>query len=415
MPKGPEMQPLGGLQQAADGGAVGSFAFGGDVDNFARDAIRQTVTGAVGTNPGVAAGMMQQNPALFGAQAQIFKPTELSSMLGNVGFGRAEQNPPMGSPDDKRDGGSQQPAPPPTNMWGTPPGYAEGGRVKNKKQEEMTKREFESVFDFLGEGELPPSRQRAEGIEGDLVFPQFSHAPPEIYRTPQATEGWRTAPPIAEPEGWRAAPPVAMPEPAPERGIYAQGGLVDQPGYYAAGGLSPASMRSYASTAHYSGANVKPAINPPGVHLISSSEVAGRTDRIPMRARTGSFVLPADVVSGLGQGNTNAGAKMWGQMISHSIGPMGIQNAIRQRTLRAPALRGFSSRSSGSKGFADGGEVDDLTPIVTAGGEALVDPEIVCALGGGDPDQGKKVLINSVMTVRGHTIKHLKKLPRPVP
>jgi hypothetical protein len=289
---------------------------------------------------------------------------------------------------------------------------AEGGRVKTKKQAE-TKREFESVFDFLGEGELPPSRQRAEGIEGDLVFPQFSRAPPEIYRTPAATEGWRTAPPIAEPEG-RAAPPVLLPGPGAEPGIYAQGGLVDLPGYYAPGGLTPASMRSYASAAHYSGANVKPAITPPGVHLINSSSVAGRTDRIPMQARTGSFVLPADVVSGLGQGNTNAGAKMWGQMISHSIGPMGIQNAIRQRTLKAPALRGFGARSS-TKGFADGGEVDDLTPIVTAGGEALVDPEIVCALGGGDPDQGKKVLINSVMTVRGHVIKHLKKLPRPAP
>jgi hypothetical protein len=193
----------------------------------------------------------------------------------------------------------------------------------------------------------------------------------------------------------------------------AQGGLVDHPGFYAAGGLSPASMRSYASQAHYSGMNVKPAINPPGVHLIHSSSVAGRTDRIPMQARTGSFVLPADVVSGLGQGNTNAGAKMWGQMISHSIGPMGIQNAIRQRTLRAPTLRGFGGGAN--KGFADGGEVDDLTPIVTAGGEALVDPEIVCQLGDGDPGRGKKVLINSVLTVRNHTIKHLQKLPRPVP
>jgi hypothetical protein len=131
------------------------------------------------------------------------------------------------------------------------------------------------------------------------------------------------------------------------------------------------------------------------------------------------------VVSGLGQGNTNAGAKMWGQMISHSIGPMGMQNAIRQRTLKAPALRGFGARSS-TRGFADGGMMghnmgppldddNDLTPIVTAGGEALIDPEIVCQLGDGDPDRGKKVLINSVMTVRNHTINHLKKLPKPAP
>ena len=154
----------------------------------------------------------------------------------------------------------------------------------------------------------------------------------------------------------------------------AYGGLVDLPGHYAPGGLTPASMRSYATTAHYSGANVKPAIKPPGVHLIASSSGPGRTDRIPMNARTGSFVLPADVVSGLGQGNTQAGAKMWGSMIAHSIGPMGMQNAIRQRTLRAPALRGFGARSSSKGGFADGGslgEDDDLTPIVTAGGEAL--------------------------------------------
>ena len=204
----------------------------------------------------------------------------------------------------------------------------------------------------------------------------------------------------------------------------AQGGLVDRPGYYAPGGLTPASMRSMGSQAHYSGTNVKPAINPPGVHLINSSSVAGRTDRIPMQARTGSFVLPADVVSGLGQGNTGAGAKMWGQMISHSIGPVGIQNAIRQRTLKAPALRGFGSRSGSTRGFADGGmghnqgppmDDEDLTPIVTAGGEALIDPEIVDALGGGDSDRGKKVLIDSVMTVRDHVIKHLKKLPRPAP
>ena len=225
---------------------VDESAFGGATDNFARDAISQTVAGAVGTNPGVAAGMIQQNPALLGAQAQIFKPTELSSMFGNIGFGRAEQNPPMPSSDDKNNN-SQQPAPQQQpNLWGGL-GMAEGGHVKKKQQEKATRPDFESVFDFLGQEELPPSRQRAEGIEGDLVFPQFSRAPPETFRTPAATEGWRTAPPVAEPEG-RAAPPVALPGPGPEKGIYAQGGLVDQPGFYAAGGLSPASMRSYAQS-----------------------------------------------------------------------------------------------------------------------------------------------------------------------
>ena len=198
-------------------------------------------------------------------------------------------------------------------------------------------------------------------------------------------------------------------------GQFALGGLVDRPGYYATGGLGPSQMQSHATRAHYSGANVKPAIKPPGVHLINSS-VPGRTDRIPMRAKTGSFVLPADVVSGFGQGNTQAGAKMWGDAIAHSIGPMGIQSAIRARAMRAPTLgmAGLGGRGGkGARGFAEGGDVDDLTPIVTAGGEALVDPEIVEALGGGDPELGKKKLTSSMMKVRKQVIEHLKSLPRP--
>src|SRR5215831_16340616 len=55
-------------------------------------------------------------------------------------------------------------------------------------------------------------------------------------------------------------------------------------------------------------------LNDDCVHLVQS-EVPGRTDRIPMTARAGSYILPADVVSGLGQGNTAAGAKMWADVL----------------------------------------------------------------------------------------------------
>jgi hypothetical protein len=57
---------------------------------------------------------------------------------------------------------------------------------------------------------------------------------------------------------------------------------------------------------------------------------------------------------------------------------------------------------------------NEFTPIVTAGGEIVVDPEIVAALGEGDPDSGKKMLANSVEHVRKQTIQHMKKLPGPV-
>src|ERR1019366_4073347 len=37
------------------------------------------------------------------------------------------------------------------------------------------------------------------------------------------------------------------------------------------------------------------------------SAVAGRTDHIPLDVPSGSYVIPADIVSGLGEGNTMAG------------------------------------------------------------------------------------------------------------
>ena len=67
-----------------------------------------------------------------------------------------------------------------------------------------------------------------------------------------------------------------------------------------------------------------------------------------MRARSGSFIVPADAVSGLGQGNTYAGAKMWGQMLSHSVGPAGVARAIeRAATARRPRARYVAPRFAG--------------------------------------------------------------------
>jgi len=202
----------------------------------------------------------------------------------------------------------------------------------------------------------------------------------------------------------------------------AEGGYVDAPGYYAPGGLTQAGMHTLGTQAHYSGANVKPAINPPGVHLMSSSSIPGRTDRIPMRAKPGSYVLPADVVSGLGQGNTMAGAKMWGQAIMAAAGPAGAgtMGAIRRGSMPKASVPRMSART---KGFAEGGGMghnggppmeDAYVPIVTAGGEVLVDPELVYALCDGSEMLSKRKLAESVVNVRKQTIAHLKKLPRPV-
>jgi hypothetical protein len=129
------------------------------------------------------------------------------------------------------------------------------------------------------------------------------------------------------------------------------------------------------------------------VHLVQS-ETPGRTDRIPMTARAGSYILPADVVSGLGQGNTAAGAKMWADVLKlHMPKPQS----------KMPPIPGYAA-----------GGVDDSSDIVVAGGEVVVSPECVAAIGGGDPEAGKEVLNKAVLGVRQQVAEHNKNLPGPV-
>jgi hypothetical protein len=165
-----------------------------------------------------------------------------------------------------------------------------------------------------------------------------------------------------------------------------------------------------------------------------------------MQARVGSFVIPADVVSGLGEGNTMAGAKMWGQLLSASVAGKApaikagrappVSSALRSGRMTGPGSRvpgppkpiiappqkvpfqnlPVSSRGA-PRGFADGGfmdgDDDNTTPIVTAGGEMIVDPEVVLAMGDGDVDAGTKILRASVDGIRKQMITFHKKLPSP--
>lgn len=110
----------------------------------------------------------------------------------------------------------------------------------------------------------------------------------------------------------------------------------------------------------------------------------GRTDNKPIDVASGSYVVPADILSGLGEGNSHAG---WAALQS-------------QLGMGAPTK-------------ADGGSVGAPTPIVAASGEAVIPPESVAQIGGGDVDRGHKVLDALVKHVRSKTIKKLKSLPAP--
>lgn len=110
----------------------------------------------------------------------------------------------------------------------------------------------------------------------------------------------------------------------------------------------------------------------------------GRTDNKPIEVAEGSYVIPADVLSGLGEGNSHAGAAAL-----HS-----------QFGMDAPTK-------------ADGGAIGAPVPIVAASGEMVVPPDKVAEIGGGDLQAGHNILDAMVKHVRKKTIKTLKKLPGP--
>lgn len=107
----------------------------------------------------------------------------------------------------------------------------------------------------------------------------------------------------------------------------------------------------------------------------------GRTDDLEISVPGESFVVPADVVSSLGQGNTANGFKVLERMFPPS-----------------------------KPKRASGGPV----PIVAAGGEYIIGPEQVARVGGGDLKKGHAALRRFVLLARKEAIKTLKKLPDPV-
>ena len=136
------------------------------------------------------------------------------------------------------------------------------------------------------------------------------------------------------------------------------------------------------------------------------STVAGRTDHLPIHVPSGAYVIPADIISSMGEGNTMAGFKVAKNIFSSKI--------YGQKKLGAGMPYGGSGLPYGvpSPGKAAGGSTDTV-PIVAAGGEYVIPPEDVAALGDGSLDDGHKILDQFVLKQRAKTVKTLEKLPGP--
>lgn len=109
----------------------------------------------------------------------------------------------------------------------------------------------------------------------------------------------------------------------------------------------------------------------------------GRTDNKDISVASGSYVIPADILSGLGEGNSHAG---WAAI-------------AREYGLDTPKK-------------ADGGPVGSPVDIVAASGEGVIPPDSIIAKHG-DLDTGHKILDAMVSHVRKKTIRKLRSLPSP--
>lgn len=140
------------------------------------------------------------------------------------------------------------------------------------------------------------------------------------------------------------------------------------------------------------------------------SPIGGRSDQIPMHLASGSYVIPADVMSGIGQGNTLSGGHVFDAMIA--AGP--------HKTLPLPKLGGELSMPNGMPmtvarhHYARGGRMKGRIPVIVAGGERIVSPDEVARLSGGDVERGHKMLDDWVVRARKHVTAHTSKLPGPV-
>lgn len=141
------------------------------------------------------------------------------------------------------------------------------------------------------------------------------------------------------------------------------------------------------------------------------SPVAGRTDHLPVHVPSGSYVIPADIISAMGEGNTMAGFKA-AEKIFKAAPEMGGVPGMPMGEMAA--MPGAQSLPGMPEKRADGGRTyDDLVPVIVAGGEYVIPPEEVQRIGKGNMDVGHQELDRFVKAMRARLVQTLRKLPGP--
>lgn len=156
------------------------------------------------------------------------------------------------------------------------------------------------------------------------------------------------------------------------------------------------------------------------------SHVPGRTDKINLNVKPGSYVVPADVTSMMGEGNTLAGTTvlkvMFGQKaltgdVKAPEGRPNYQERHMEHHLMQPGRMIEPQQLESRSGpMADGGSANPQTqgaiPVIVAGGEHIITPEEIVAKFG-DLKHGHNALDHMVLAARAREIERLKNAPPP--
>lgn len=169
----------------------------------------------------------------------------------------------------------------------------------------------------------------------------------------------------------------------------------------------------------------------------SAGAGSGRYDKNNVEVGGGAYVLPADIVAGIGEGNSLAGARAVTDMLSSM--PYGIPAPHEGGRERGPprpptdpqlaqGLFEGENKAPIAPQIARGGTPKpdgDKVPIVAADGEIIISPQDVARIGAYYAPPGKKMDYDAAMRHghiildafvrqrRGETIKELKSLPGP--
>ena len=137
---------------------------------------------------------------------------------------------------------------------------------------------------------------------------------------------------------------------------------------------------------------------------------AGRSDTVKATVPSGTYIIPADIVSALGDGNTAAGAKILDKKFGQDSqgGPQVSPPPAASMGKAAGIMPNFAKGGS-----AKTGPIGQPVPILASSGEYRVLPKAVAALGGGDIEHGHNVLDKFVGLVRKENVKKIKSLPKP--